>query len=195
MSSSIANQSAQLIWLIDYSANKTCLLGSLFEKWQLETVIITDSEALTPLIKGYTVKPHLIILNIAPLQRNVTTLIEGFRSYLALSDVPLLCLCASGGLSKSQVMAVGASDALNKPFELEELHLQLKKWLRIELNSQYSESSQEMTLLLSETESSSLLIEQEYWLKVFQEHPEPNTWSLLMAAGYEVKVPMLSTKE
>ncbi|MDJ0714026.1 MAG: hypothetical protein QNJ54_07375 [Prochloraceae cyanobacterium] len=196
MSSLSANQSGQLICLIDYYDNNTCLLGSLLEKWQYKTIRITVSDSLTQLIKGYGLKPDLIILNIVPAQKNVTTLIESIRlDSSALSDVPLLCLCSLGGLSKSEVMRVGASDALNKPFELEELDQKIKKWLKLNLNNQQVESHQEMTLLVSETESSSLLIEQEYWLKVFEEHQQPNTWELLMAAGYEVKPPMISTED
>ena len=83
-------------------------------------------------------------------------------------------------------MAAGANDVLNKPFELEELHYRLQRLWGEELNFQQSRSKQEMTLLVSETESSSLVQQQQYWLKIFRQHPESNVWQMLSEDGYEV---------
>lgn len=83
-------------------------------------------------------------------------------------------------------MAAGANDVLNKPFELEELHYHLQRLWGEEVNFQQSRSKQEMTLLVSGTESSSLVQQQKYWSKIFQQHPESNVWQMLSEDGYEV---------
>ena len=83
-------------------------------------------------------------------------------------------------------MAAGASDVLNKPFELEELHHKLQLLWRLEASIQHSDLRPEMTLLVSETESGSLLQQQHYWSEVFQHHPESDTWEMLTKAGYEI---------
>ncbi len=181
--SSLAQQSTRLIWLISEFDNKPSLLVTLLETWHYQIIKIPHSVAMLPEIKDPTIQPDLIILDIVPLQRNIIQLIE---NYSLLSDVPLLCLCPPGGLTQTSVMAFGATAALNKPFELEQLDLQLQKILKSHTNPQQSNSARVMTLLFSETESSSLLQEQAYWSKIFQTHPEPKARELLIAEGYEI---------
>lgn len=191
--SAIANSSAKIIWLVEHYADSTCLLGSVLQKWHYQIVRILDSEVLAgeiELTSNFTLA-DLIILDVAPPQKNVIQLIEYFRYNLALSNVPLLCLFTSGTENRSQVITFGASNALNKPFELEKLYLQLQELLAEESHIQQSEFMPEMTLVFSEIKSSSSIKEQEHWLKVFQEHSEQDAWKLLIAAGYEVKIPTL----
>ena len=184
--SSTANQSAKTIWLIEHDSDNIWLLELLFEKWGYDPVRMRDREALEPKIDSQPTLPSLIVLSIAPLQNNVLKLIRNFRQHSTLQYIPLLCLCPTGGLCESQVMAAGARDVLNKPFELEELHHKLLLLLELEASTQYSDLRPEMTLLVSETESSSLLQQQHYWSEVFQHHPEPHAWEMLTKAGYEV---------
>ncbi len=158
---------------------------TLLETWHYQIIKISHPHpgAKFPEIKVTTIQPDLIILDLLPVQSNI---IDAIEHYSLLSDVPLLCLCARGGLTLTEVITFGATAALNKPFELEELDLQLQKILKLETNREQSNCSRAMTLLSSETESSSLLQEQAYWLKIFQTHPEPKAKELLIAAGYEI---------
>ncbi len=184
--SSTDNQSAKTIWLIEHDSDNIWLLELILENWGYDTVRMKDHEALEPKIDSQPTLPSLIILSIAPLQNNVLKLVRTFRQHSTLQYIPLLCLCPTGGLCKSQVMAAGASDVLNKPFELEELHHKLQLLWGLEASIQHSDLRPEMTLLVSETESSSLLQQQHYWSEVFQDHPESDAWEMLTKAGYEV---------
>ncbi len=92
-------------------------------------------------------------------------------------------------------IGIEAKNVLNKPFELEDLYFQLSELLAEEPTIKQSKSMPEQTLVFPEIEPCSSIKEQEYWLKVFQEHSEQDAWELLMAAGYEVKVPMSLTEE
>ena len=181
-----ANQSAKTIWAIEHSSDNIWLLELLLEKWGYDTVRIKDREALYKSTHFQTSPPNLIIINIAPLQKNTLQLIARFRQEPNFKDIPLLCLCPTGGLCESQVMAAGANDVLNKPFELEQLHYRLQRLWGDKINFQQSQSKQKMTLLVSETESSSLLLQQHFWSEVFQHHPEPHAWEMLTKEGYEV---------
>lgn len=184
--SSTANQSAKTIWLIEHDSDNIWLMELILENWGYDAVRMKDIEALEPKINSQPPLPSLIVLSIAPLQNNVLKLIRNFRQHSTLQYVPLLCLCPTGGLCKSQVVAAGARDVLNKPFELEELHHKLQLLLELEANIQHLDFRPEMTLLVSETESSSLLQQQHYWSEVFQHHPEHRAWEMLTKAGYEV---------
>ena len=184
--SSTANRSAKTIWAIEHSDDNIWLLELLLEKWGYDTVRIKDREILEDRIHSQVDLPNLIIISIAPLQKNVLQLIARFRQVPKLKDIPLLCLCSTGELCELQVMAAGANDVLNKPFELEELHYRLQRLWGEELDFQQSRSKQEMTVLVSKTESSSLFQQQQYWSRIFQQHPESNVWQMLSEDGYEV---------
>lgn len=184
--SSTANRSAKTIWAIEHSSDNIWLLELLLEKWGYDTVRIKDKDILENRVHSQTELPNLIIISIVPLQKNTLQLISRFRQEPKLKDIPLLCLCPTGELCKFQIMAAGANDVLNKPFELEELHSRLQRLWGEEVNFQQSRSKQEMTLLVSETESSSLVQQQKYWSKIFQQHPESNVWQMLSEDGYEV---------
>ncbi|MEM8674990.1 MAG: response regulator [Cyanobacteria bacterium P01_G01_bin.67] len=184
--SSTANRSAKTIWVIEHSDDNIWLLELILEKWGFDTVRIKDSEDLDERINCQTNLPNLIIISIAPLQKNVFQLIAYFHQEPKLKDTPLLCLCPTGGLCEFQVMAAGANDLLNKPFELEQLHYRLQRLWGEEISFQRLRSKQEMTLLVSETESSTLVEQQQYWSKIFQEYPEHSVWQMLSEDGYEV---------
>ena len=190
--SATSDYSERFIWLVKHYADSNAVLSSILKKWHYRIVQISDSEVLAGEIekKSNLSLPNLIILDIAPPQKNVIELVEYFRQNLALSGVPLLCLCNSKGENRSQIMEVGVSDVLDKPFELDELYLRLKKLLAEEPNIQNLESMPEMTFIFSELEPSSSIKEQEHWFKMFQEHLEQDVWKLLKPAGYEVKFPI-----
>lgn len=184
----IANYSERVIWLVKHYADSDVTLGSILRKWHYRIVQILDSEVFAGEIenKSNLPLPDLIILDIAPPQKNIIELIRYCRHNSALSDVPLLCLCNSRGKNRSQVMEVGASDALSKPFELEELYLQVKKLLAKQPDIQNLDSTPEMTFIFSELEPSSSIKEQEHWFNIFQEHLEQDVGELLKSAGYKV---------
>ena len=184
--SSTTNQSAKTIWLIEHDSDNIWLLELILANWGYDAVRMRDRQALELKIDSQSALPSLIILSIAPLQNNALKLVRTFRQHSTLQYVPLLCLCPSGGLCKSQIMAAGASDVLNKPFELEELHQKLQLLWGLEASLQHSDLRPEMTLLVSETESSSLLQQQHYWSEVFQHHPETHAWEMLIKTDYEV---------
>ena len=184
--SSTANRSVKTIWAIEHSSDNIWLLELLLEKWGYDTLRIKDRKVLDGKIHSQADLPNLIVMSIAPLQKNVLQLIAYFRQEPTLKDIPLLCLCPTGGLCESQVMAAGANDVLNKPFELEELHHRLERLWGEELNFQQSQSRREMTLLVSETECSSLVQQQQYWSEVFYKHSKSSIWEILRKAGYEV---------
>lgn len=54
-------------------------------------------------------------------------------------------------------------DVLKKPFDLEELRHRLHKFWVKRINTPQLETDLEMTLLVEETESSSLVEQQQYW--------------------------------
>ena len=93
--SAIANSSAKVIWLVEHYADSTCLLGSILKKWHYLVIRILDSEVLAGEIENRSnlPLPNLIILDLAPPQKNVIDLIEHFRHNLALNKIPLICLC------------------------------------------------------------------------------------------------------
>lgn len=188
---SIDHQSVNSIWLIEHSSDNVWLLQLLLENWGYQVTRIKDSEALRIEINSQTVKPNLVILSIAPLQKNALEIVKRFRQDSVFDDIPLLCLCTHGVLCKSQVMAAGANDVLDKPFELEELQNKLQRLLAIESNNRHLKSGEGKTLLVledEEDESSSLIQQQKYWTEVLQQQSEPNAWELLAEAGYEVNV-------
>ena len=184
--SSTAKHSAKTIWLVEHSSDNIRLLELILENWGYDTVRMRDKEALETQIGSQPTLPSLIVLNVAPLRNNVLKLVRTFRQHSTLQYVPLLCLCPSGGLGESQIMAAGASNVLNKPFELEELHHKLQLLWGLEASILHSDLRPEMTLLVSETESSSLLLQQHFWSEVFQHHLESNAWEMLKKAGYEI---------
>lgn len=184
--SSVTKHPTKTIWLIEHSSDNIWLLELILENWGYDTVRMSDSEALEPKSDSRLTQPSLIILSVAPQQNNVLSLVRNFSHHSTWQYVPLLCLCPSGGLCKSQVMAAGASDVLNKPFELEELHYNLQRLWRDETSTQYSVSQHEMTLFISETESSNLIEQQHYWSNIFQHYPQFIAWKMLTKEGYEV---------
>ena len=68
-----------------------------------------------------------------------------------------------------------------------ELHIKLQRLLEPEIYYQQSKLTGGMTILVSKTESSSLMQQQQYWLKIVQQHPQPSVWKMLAEAGNEVK--------
>ena len=69
--SSTANRSAKTIWAIEHSDDNIWLLELLLEKWGYDTVRIKDREILEDRIHSQVDLPNLIIISIAPLQKNV----------------------------------------------------------------------------------------------------------------------------
>ena len=187
--SSTVNLSAKTIWAIEHSDDNIWLLELLLEKWGYNPVRIKDSSVLESRIDSQTELPSLIIISIAPLQKNALQLIARFRQEPNFQDIPLLCLCPTGGLCEFQVMAAGANDVLNKPFEFEQLHYRLQRLWGEEINFERLRSKEQMTLLVCETESSSSVEQQQYWSRIFQEYPEPSVWQMLREDGYEVLEP------
>lgn len=133
-----ASQSRKLIWLIEYPSESLWLLQLLLESWGHEVVRFNYVEALAFKIHCQIVKPQLVILSIAPCIKNSLEIIQGFRLDSILYDVPLICLCISQGISKFQVLAAGADDVLDQPFEFEELRFKLQRLLEPEINYQKS---------------------------------------------------------
>lgn len=181
MSNPIASSSSKLIWLVENQIDRTSLLKSVLEKWRYETITISDPQAFCLQLDSCDRLADLIIVNLTLGQNNYDRLIAAFRQNETASKVPILCLSPINGPSQSQIMASGANAYLNKPFELKQFHLQLKK-----LTTQTSQCDREMTLLFSATESSRVQSEQEYWLKVFQENSAAKAGELLRAAGYQL---------
>ena len=185
---SIDNQSVNSIWLIEHSSDNIWLLQLLLENWGYQVTRIKDNEALMVEMNSKTTKPNLVILSIAPLQKNALEIVKRFRQDSVFDRVPLLCLCTHGVLCKSQVMAAGANDLLDKPFELEELQSKLQRLLTTEPNHRHLKSAKGRTLLVLEDETSSLIQQQKHWSAVLQQHPELNAWEMLAKAGYEINV-------
>ncbi|WP_019509404.1 hypothetical protein [Pleurocapsa sp. PCC 7319] len=181
------SRSRQLIWLIEHPSESLWLLQLLLENWGHEVVRFNYVEALAFEIHCQIVKPQLVILSIAPSVKNSLEIIQGFRQDSVLYDVPLICLCISHNISKFQILVAGANDVLDQPFEFEELYCKLQRLLEPEINYQQSKLTGGMTILVSKTESSSLMQQQQYWLKITQQHPQPSVWKMLAEAGDEVK--------
>ena len=179
-------RSRQLIWLIEHPSESLWLLQLLLENWGHEVVRFNYVDALAFEIHCQIVKPQLVILSIAPCVKNSLEIIQGFRRDSVIYDVPLICLCISHNISKFQVLAAGANDVLDRPFEFEELHFKLQRLLEPEISYQQSKSTKGMTILVSNIQSTSL-VQQQYWSKVVQQHPQPSVWKMLADAGNEVK--------
>ena len=181
----MTNHSAKLIWLIEYSNDIDFTL--LFKQWQYKIIKIQDDETFSNEIKNHLVKPNLIIINLDSLSKSITNFIYFLARDSTLNDIPLITIGTTEQYNKSQIVIDRYSDFLNKPFELKELYLKLNALLGQELDNQQSTFIQKKTLLFPAIESSSLVKEQEYWLKKFQEYPEYYVWELLKEKGYEVK--------
>ena len=180
------NRLARTIWAIEHTSDNIWLLRLILEKWQYDTVVIKDRQILNQKIDHEANLPNLIIINIAPLQKNVLQLITHFRQESIFRNIPLLCLCPTGELCEFQILAAGASDVLNRPFELEELKNRLQRLWGNKINTSLSEKDSPMTLLIEETKSSSLVEQQRYWSQILDRYSKPNAWRILKEAGYEI---------
>ena len=71
--------------------------------------------------------PDLVLLDIAPHQRNATAICRGIRER---SQAPIICIAALQDEEKNELIELGANDFLSKPFGADELLAHMQRVLQ-----------------------------------------------------------------
>ena len=66
-------------------------------------------------------RPDLILLDVLMPNMNGRQVLERLRGDRNTADIPILVMTAVSGIETNQTMALGASDIVEKPFDLDEL--------------------------------------------------------------------------